>query len=100
MLVKVPSFSAWPAAGIRKTSVAISFRVEFTATKFGGVVPEGSGLGFHHLAHDQPFELRQGRALQTYHSGSSTTGFWPITKRPSMLPSCICSQYASSGDHR
>ena len=40
-------------------------RIEFSAANFGGVVPEGGGLGFYHLAHDQPFELRQSRALQT-----------------------------------
>src|SRR5256885_6380247 len=39
-------------------------RLEFSPFDLGRVVPKRSGLGFDELAHDEPFELTQGLALQ------------------------------------
>ena len=66
VLVKVPSFSACPAAGNRNTSVGISSVLSSPRCHFGRFVPERGGFGFHHVADDEPFQFAERAAL---HSG-------------------------------
>ena len=64
VFVKQPSFSAWPAAGSRKTSVAISSVRSSPRSTSGESYQKDGGLHFDHVADDQPFELGQRLALE------------------------------------
>ena len=64
VLVNVPSFSAVPAAGKRKTSVPIVSGESSPRLDFRRGIPERCGLGLHHVAHHQPFQFGEGFALQ------------------------------------
>ncbi len=64
MFVKQPSFSACPAAGKKKTSVAIASVLQLAALDFRRIQPERRRLGFDHVAHDQPIEVGEGAAFE------------------------------------
>ena len=91
MLVKVPSFSAWPAAGSRNTSVA---------TDPGTSSPRStSGESYQKLATSVCTMSRTtshcSRASARRSSpalGAPTAGFCPKTNSPSSFPAAISSQ--------
>ena len=59
VLVNVPSFSVWAAAGMKNTSVPISSGREFAHLDLLRVVPEGSGLDLAQITDDEPVEVLQ-----------------------------------------
>jgi hypothetical protein len=93
VLVNVPSFSVWAAAGMKKTSVPIS-------SVFSSPL-RISGPSFHHEADSISWKSRT-----TTHSAFAianlcslpwadpTAGFSPTTKKPGHLPSSIRFMYA------
>ena len=63
VLVKVPFFSTWVAAGRKKTSVRDVGRRDLAALDLGRVVPEGGRLDLDEVAHHEPVEAAQRRAV-------------------------------------
>ena len=65
MFVKQPSFSACAAAGRKKTSVPIRRGGQLAARDFRRIHPERRRLSLHHIAHDEPFQVRKRSTFKT-----------------------------------
>src|SRR5579864_2981171 len=92
VLVKVPSFSPCPAAGKRNTSVPI-FSGLSSPRSTSGESYQNEAVSVSTMSRTTSHfnlasALRSNRPL-----GAPTAGFWPMTNKPSTLPSIISSQY-------
>ena len=91
VLVKVPLFSAVPAAGNTNTSVAI-FSGESSPRFTSGESSQNDAVSVSTMSRTTShFNLLKAvRSRRPF--AAPTAGFWPITNRPSIFPSCMSSQ--------
>ena len=91
MLVNEPSFSPCPAAGSRKTSVAISWGCS-SPRSTSGESSQNDAVSISTMSRTTSHFNFESALRCSLPFGAPTAGFCPRTNKPSILPSCISSQ--------
>ena len=88
MLVKLPSFSVWVAAGRKKTSVAISC-VRSSPVSISGASYQKEAVSISQKSRTTSQSSSARARRWSLPLADPTAGFSPITKNPATLPSAM-----------
>ena len=91
VLVNVPSFSACPAAGNKKTSVGIS-SVFSSPRVTSGDAYQKEAVSVSTISRTTSHFNFESPRRSIPEFGPATAGFWPMTNKPSIFPSNMSSQ--------